>query len=228
MKKFLTLLMMLFCLCTAQAQEDVTTFLGIPVDGSKSDMEKKLLNKGFTRVKGVDCLEGQFNGTYANVFICTNNNKVCRIMVADKTNQDERDIKIRFNNLVRQFENNKRYFSFGKNIISEDEDISYEIRIHNKNYEAVFYQMIDTTKTDFKNMKKEFYETALSKYSYEQIRNPSKEIENDLDNISTALQVELLSKKPVWVRINRIDYEDKYYIAIYYDNEYNRANGEDL
>ena len=31
------------------AQNDVTTFLGIPVDGFKSEMKQKLVSKGFLR-----------------------------------------------------------------------------------------------------------------------------------------------------------------------------------
>lgn len=34
-------------------------------------------------------------------------------------------------------------------------------------------------------------------------------------------------KKPVWFRIIERSY-DRYYIAMFYDNEYNQANGEDL
>ena len=33
------------------AQNDVTTFLGIPVDGFKSEMKQKLVNKGFVPKK---------------------------------------------------------------------------------------------------------------------------------------------------------------------------------
>ena len=38
MKKILTVLLVIFCACTIQAQDDVTTFLGIPVDGFKPQM----------------------------------------------------------------------------------------------------------------------------------------------------------------------------------------------
>ena len=62
-----------------------------------------------------------------NVYICTNNNKVYRIMLADKNTVDEAQIKIHFNNLVKQFENNKRYYAFGDYSLSDEEDISYEI-----------------------------------------------------------------------------------------------------
>ena len=72
------------------AQTDVTKFLGIPVDGNKSDMMIKLISKGFTQspyAEGV--LTGKFNGIDVNVHIATNNDKVCRIMVCDANTIDE-------------------------------------------------------------------------------------------------------------------------------------------
>ena len=38
--------------------------------------------------------------------------------------------------------------------------------------------------------------------------------------------MDLIAKKSVWFRINEMD--GGYYINMFYDNEYNRANGEDL
>ena len=38
MKRLFTVVMLLLCLVTVQGQEDITRFLGIPVDGSKSEM----------------------------------------------------------------------------------------------------------------------------------------------------------------------------------------------
>ena len=47
MRKVL-LLMLLLTSMTISAQNDVTKFLGIPVDGYKSEMKKNLTAKGFT------------------------------------------------------------------------------------------------------------------------------------------------------------------------------------
>lgn len=38
--------------------------------------------------------------------------------------------------------------------------------------------------------------------------------------------IELYTNKTVWFMIS--DLYGKYYITMFYDNEYNRANGEDL
>jgi hypothetical protein len=41
-----------------------------------------------------------------------------------------------------------------------------------------------------------------------------------------SLGLDIIDKKSVWFRIS--EYYGKYYIVMYYDNEYNHANGEDL
>ena len=41
------------------------------------------------------------------------------------------------------------------------------------------------------------------------------------------VRLEMLMMKPVWFRICE-ESLGKYYITMYYDNEYNHANGEDL
>ena len=105
MKKILTLAVVLMTTIALFAQEkkDVTKFLGIPVDGYKSEMISKLKAKGFTSTSYKNILEGEFNGQDVNIHVVTNNNKVYRIMVADKNPVSETDIRIRFNNLLNQF-----------------------------------------------------------------------------------------------------------------------------
>lgn len=134
MKKLLFSLLATLLTLSLYAQNDVTTFLGIPVDGFKSEMRQKLIAKGFTpkKVRTNEYLEGEFNGTDVHIYIATNNNKVYRIMVCDANTQDEANIKIRFNKLVNQFENNKRYTALDQYTISDTEDISYEMLAHKK------------------------------------------------------------------------------------------------
>ncbi len=98
---------MVLCALSISAQEkEVTKFLGIPVDGTKAEMRKKLIEKGFTQkiVQEYEYFEGEFNGRDVRIYIGTNNNKVWRIMVCDKSVFDEEEIKIQFNRLVSQFE----------------------------------------------------------------------------------------------------------------------------
>ena len=219
MKKLLSITMLLISSDIIYAQQDVTKFLGIPVDGSKSEMIQKLKAKGYTSSPlDKDVLVGEFNGADVNIHVVTNNNKVYRIMICDVNNIDERAIQIRFNRLCEQFVNNSKYSSLPleEYMIPDDEDISYEITVHKKRYEAVFYQ-----KTDETFMAKQI-EAAFPQYTKEQLANPSEELRAEIVNFVT----QYISKKAVWFMIN--ERLGKYCITMYYDNEYNNANGEDL
>lgn len=221
---------MLFVFSLASyAQKDVTQFLGIPVDGYKPEMILKLKEKGFTiSPNNKDVFVGQFNGTSVDIHIATNNNKVCRIMVTDVDYSNEIDIKIRFNNLLQQFRKNEKYMTASltpeKYIIPDDEKISYEMGVNKKRYEAAFYQM--PIKIDTVSIAEKIKSQLATKYTVEQLSNPTEELQKEI--ITTGLQymLEIYSKKTVWFMINEL--YGKYYITMYYDNEYNRANGEDL
>ena len=145
MKNLLTVVMLFVFSTALYAQKDVTKFLGIPVDGTKTAMIQKLKAKGFQYNSSGDYLTGEFNGRDVRISVVTNNNKVYRIMVVDDNNSDETSIKIRFNTLCRQFENNKKYIPLGDYTLSEEEDISYEMTVNNKRYEAVYYQQPEIT-----------------------------------------------------------------------------------
>lgn len=155
MRKFLTLLAMIAISASVFAQKEVTQFMGIPVDGSPTEMIKKLKAKGFTTdedvmqlvklglvdLDGPEALTGRFNGERVRVYIEVETNKVWRIYLADKDKRDETQIKIRFNNLVRQFEGNGKYVPYvDEQTIADDEDISYQMTVNKKQYQAGFVQ----------------------------------------------------------------------------------------
>jgi hypothetical protein len=229
LKISVTFFFLLFLPSGLFAQKDVTQFLGIPVDGNKIDMIERLKSKGFTiSPQAKDVLVGQFNGTSVNIFIATNNNKVYRIMVADVNEIEEGDIKIRFNNLCQQFKNSGKYMpaslSSTDYTLSDDEDISYELSVHKKRYEAVYYQLPSVV--DSVAISKGLQSFLLSKYTTDQLSNPTEELKKDMLTKATSFMQEKYSKKSVWFMIN--ERYGKYYITMFYDNEYNRANGEDL
>ena len=196
MRKFLTLLAMIAISASVFAQKEVTKFLGIPVDGSPTEMIKKLKAKGFktdedamqavkrglTDWDGPEVLIGRFNGERVRVLLGVETNKVWRIYLEDKDDRDETQIKIRFNTLVRQFENNDKYVYFYEQTIADDEDISYQMTVNKKQYEAYFAQKGEDGTID--------------------------------------------KKRIVWFCISQRS--DGYYIAMFYDNEYNKADGSDL
>lgn len=229
MKRLLFIVLAMIATITSFAQnKDVTTFLGIPVDGTVSSMKQKLVSKGFVpkKVGTNEFLEGEFNGCDVNVYIRTNNNKVYRIMLGDKDTVDEAQIKIRFNSLVSQFENNKRYIPLDKFTLSDEEDISYEMTVHNKSYEALFFQVPDMEKVDTLALQEKVRKELLSKYTEAELINPSEEIKKEMENTAIKIGTGLMFMKPVWFKITRVDGE--YSICMFYDNEYNHANGEDL
>ena len=223
LKKTLWFFMLLILPIGSYAQKDVTQFLDIPVDGYKPEMIQKLKSKGFTiNQNKKDALNGEFNGTDVNIYIVTNNNKVWRVAVLDAILTDETDIKIRFNNLIQQFAKNKRYSTeadstIAKYTIPKDEDVSYEIAVHKKRYEAVFYQK--SLKYDSLVNEKEIL------YAKEKLNDKEKERVGDLI-IETFRETMNGLNKQVWFTIDE-DY-GKYRIVIYYDNGYNKANGDGL
>lgn len=106
-------------------------------------------------------------------------------MVTNINSTDETNIKIRFNELCRQFAKNKRYAktSLDNYLIPDDEDISYEITVNKKRYEANFFQLSEKSDDDPFN-------------------------------------------RFVWFMIN--ERYGKYYIIMFYENGYNKSDGEDL
>lgn len=225
MKTFISFMLALFFACTVYSQTDVTTFLGIPVDGSKTDMRRKLIAKGFTPTKlyGQDFLEGEFNGSDVRLYIGTNKNKVYRIALSDATRLDEANIKIRFNNLVSQFKNNKRYTHFEDYELSASEDIPFEMLVNNKTYDAIFFQNPDIDTVALRN---QFKEEISNGYTKDQQGKTAEEIKEIIIENIASFCYDMMRNKIVWFRIKR-DF-DGYYIVMYYDNEYNRAHGEDL
>lgn len=223
MKKLFSIAVLCLLSAVMFAQEkDVTKFLGIPVDGSKAEMIRKLLGKGY-RIdpNNINILEGEFNGRDVDIHVVTNNNKVYRVMIADATLVGERDIQIRFNELCRQFESNPRYVAYRNDqTIPEGENISYEMLVHKKRYEAVFYQAPVEPDSLAVRM------FLSSRYTEEQIEHATEELKTEMYSKALDYLLERKLKKPVWFMIS--EHYGQYYICMYYDNEYNRASGDDL
>ncbi len=227
MKKLLLVVVFSTITFLISAQNDVTKFMGIPVDGYKHEMIQKLKEKGFvSNPFDANMLEGEFNGHSVYVSIATYNNKVRRVGVVDKNNVSEADIRIRFNQLCKQFANNPNYIYFSDYTIPEDEDISYGMTVNNKRYQATFYQRPNIELLDSAAVVKVIMERLSHKYTEEQLDNPSEETAADISQFATDYVFELIEKKSVWFMINEMF--GKYYIMLYYDNKYNEANGNDL
>lgn len=137
MKKLVLLTLTLsFAICS-YAQNTIK-FLGIPVDGTKREMISKLEAKGYEYDSYDDYLTGEFNGQDVMIKVQTVNNIVWRIAVADDSGVNETNIKIRFNNLFDQFSNNGKYICAQGDKLSDNDDISYEMSVNNKRFDAYF------------------------------------------------------------------------------------------
>lgn len=230
MKQILTLGLVMILSVAAFAQKNVTQFLGIPVDGTKAAMMQKLKAKGYTYNAKLDCLEGEFNGRDVTLHIVTNNNKVWRIMVSDAyPTRNEADIRVRFNTLCRQFSKNGKYMPVditGEFEISEDEDISIQMSLYNKRYEAAYYQVTEADK-DTTGMQEWLLNKVFENYGAEKWKSMS-ETDQQTAGIKIAMEwlLEKVAKKSVWFMIS--EQYGRYSINLYYDNEYNHSNGEDL
>ena len=104
MKYISSFILFLLVSISAFGQNDVTKFLGIPVDGPKSEMVKALKSKGFKQniIGDNEYFSGRFNGMDVHIYISLESGKVSRLMVCDENTMGEGDIKIRFNNLCHQ------------------------------------------------------------------------------------------------------------------------------
>ena len=139
MKKVITIIILILLSFISFGQnKGAIKFLGIPIDGTRSHFYSELKEKGFIYNSVFDNFRGQFNGESVNVYVHTNHDVVDRVYVSFPETS-ENDIKIDFNRLVKQFKDNGKYLDLSMNTeISEDEDISYEISINQKRYQASF------------------------------------------------------------------------------------------
>ena len=234
MKRLLSFIIGILIMCSTVfgQSEGTLKFLGIPVDGSKSEMVAALKSKGFRYDSNSGFLVGDFNGRESHIGIVENHGKVYRVVVFDANTYDAGEIRIRFNNLIHQFENSngKYYYIVQNEIIPEDEDISYEINVHDKQYSATFiYNPLygnDELRDKVINEVVEENKLLLEKKGI-----TSEEFYSNKDNYiqvfsSIVDKIFQMSNSSVWFKI--YDYYGKYYIGLYYDNLINSPNGEDL
>ena len=203
---------MITVVAIAQTPDDGTLkFLGIPVDGAKLEMIQQLQRKGFKYDRTQDVLMGRFNGKESNIRVSENYGKVDRVFVADAETVDEAQIIINYNNLLGQFKRNEKYVEMEENKpIPSNEDVSFEMSVHNKTYDAVFYLKPQWTDEETDAMAQK---AAQIEDEDERAQFLIKEAINKISGV-------------VWFRI--AEYYGEYYICIFYDNMRNRPNGEDL
>ena len=229
-KKIFLVFVLAMVTFAAIAQQPATLkFLGIPVDGEKSSVVFQLRQKGFTYDAKEDILTGKFNGMASNIIVSENYGKVDRVCVIDENGCDEAQIRIRYNTLLKQLKDNEKYLELDENQpIPDDEDISYEMSVHSKTYDATFYFNPIYGWTDEDNMKMAANLRAELEAQIEsgEYKDPTEEKSAELLQVMAAQKLIGMIDGQVWFRIVK-RYGD-YFIAMYYDNLKNRPNGEDL
>ena len=210
MNRFIILIALVLALANISfAQNDVTKFMGIPVDGSKKEMIKQLQSKGFKLVnKKLGVLEGDFNGNTSQVYIMTNRNKVNCITVCDKySSTNEKSVISRFNRIVKQFCENENYkIPFGCTIedflIPDSEhQLWYNIKYNDKVYSAYFIQCADYDIAFYNKLNTDEF---ISQYNAALEKTPE----------------DLLEYNKGWLEHSNIDYNEFYnqYDISFFDN----------
>ena len=219
MKRFFIFIALVLTLANiSYAQNDVTTFMGIPVDGTKNEMIKQLQSKGFELVnKELGVLEGDFNGNTSQVYIMTNRNKVNCINVCDKySSTNEKSVISRFNRIVNQFYNNANYIipagcSVEDFLIPDDEhQLWYNIKNDKKTYYAYFIQCPNYHITFYNNLNTDKF---ISEYNSVFEKTP----EN------------LLEYNKGWIEHEGIDYNEFYenFDLTIFDNSHYKFEDKD-
>lgn len=239
----------------SETNDGALKFLGIPIDGTKAQFVAQLKNKGFIYNSRTEGYKGQFNGRDVDVFVHTNHNLVDRVYVAFPYTNEE-SIRVEFNRLLSQFRNNDKYMDLSMNEdIPNDEDISYEIAVNNKRYQASFcyfdpnmdadtrgYALIDK----LEGILPDSTIAELKSYAAESIGKSEGEKQLLSDRVALKVQEALgndeekavlllaafmdglrsLADGDVWFMIH--ENYGRYQIGLYYDNRHNQAHGEDL
>ena len=242
MKKLLSFVIGILIMCSTVFGQSESTlkFLGIPVDGSKPKMIRALKSKGFEYDSESGFLIGNFNGRESHIGIVENHGKVYRVVVFDADTCNAEEIRIRFNNLIHQFENSngKYYYIFPNEMIPEDEDIHYEILVNKKEYIAEFRynplygndelrdelinEAVEESKLSIEETKDE---KAIGDITYGEFYSDKDNYDRLISSIVRSKVIQM-SNSSVWFNI--FEFYGKYYIGLYYDNLLNAPNGEDL
>ena len=145
MKRILTTAIAFLLTLTLSAQSNITTFMGIPVDGTKAAMTTMLLKNGLVK-SGNDFIISNIEGRSFLVRIMTNKGKVYRIsMVETKGTSDVNSILTKYENLIDEFRTNETlYCEYEYNKPVDPAHAPYwKEFIHQGAYYAEFFQVSD-------------------------------------------------------------------------------------
>lgn len=203
------------------AESKAIRFLGIPVDGPKSEMIEKIKAKGFTYHITEDYFTGYYYGYPVYVFVQLENRVVNRIIVYDIPQCNQKEIKKRFNELCTKFDRDKRYRSLSDSIVKirQNEDILKEMRLHQKQYRGLYAQG-RTTRADSLAIQEALRKTDSpvsieTKYKTESLRESRRRIHVKAMKRVTPI-CDGVNKSVVWFAIS--EKFKKFGMILVYDN----------
>lgn len=139
--RFFSIVLLMMASLAVPAQK-ATVFMGVKVDGSKSDVVRKLKSAGFSDGTKPYDLTGEVNGKMSEVSILTHKGKVWRIEVRDYSPYASADDAVRrYNRLIDVFRKDNSYTEYEQNpYTSETERTFFEEYIREGFYYAEFFQ----------------------------------------------------------------------------------------
>lgn len=205
-------------------RDNVIHFMGVPIDGSKAKVVRGLKKQGFVRSKLYpSLLEGEFNGRDMLLHVLTHKDKVYSIALVDAMASNEVDIKIAYNTLFQQIQNNGKYiFIGGDGLISEDENVLHKMYFDEHRYASFFYAL---SSEELEELVGQYMAYIRDSYNEDELVKPSDKMQMDLKQIQGVLIDQKLQKK---VTLGIVRDSDGFKIALFYNNVHNEPKGEAL
>lgn len=145
MKKLMIALAMLLVSGVAMAQ-DVTTFMGIPIDGTEEAMRNKLKAKGFREVGKDKNLKGEFFGREAYIYVDGHDDLADSVGVVFLCD-DDKDATRLYNSIFTGMFEGSKYVHISGDVIENNTDLRQVISAMGKDsVDAWFWQNGDENK----------------------------------------------------------------------------------
>lgn len=145
MKRILTTAIAFLLTLTLSAQSNITTFMGIPVDGTKAAMTAYLLKNGAKR-QGKDLIFNSIDGNPYIIRLMTNKGRVWRVSMVDgKGTKNVEQILGIYEEMIDSYRANETQYceyEYNKPVDPAHEQY-WENFIHQGAYYAEFFQVSD-------------------------------------------------------------------------------------
>lgn len=139
MKRLLTVILMLFA--TVSYAQETVDIMGIPIDGSFSEIVSKLEEKGFQKTDKPGILKGIIDDKPVQLDVRISRAKVYEIDVRYLVEDDHAQIVQCINGLVSKFRDNPKYKEVQSEMITEDDLTESKLKKEYLGYFAYFTQI---------------------------------------------------------------------------------------